>query len=373
MQDNRELNAEENYPTFRDLINLPVISQMSSIKDVAEMARVSIATVSRYINSPDQVRAPTAKRVQEAIEKTGYKTNSLARNFRMGRTQQIMVVLPSVGIPFYGPIMEGVRKVADSVGYHILVMETAFNSVEFDDFTRLVMSKQTDGIILLSTLSPFKEPDIADGIRPPIVLGLESISAELSRFPCVCIDNEAAARDATQYLIGLGHRNIGFLHGNIGFKYGPPTPDSELTRARAVGFRNAMSARSIPVNEDWVIKAPMSVEGGRQAARQLLARDSRPTAVFCANDEMALGAMFEIKKAGLRVPEDISVVGFDNMLYGEISDPPLTTIEQPAGKIGEHSMRLLLKLIAGEADVGNVEIIPHRLVERQSCRGLKTK
>jgi LacI family repressor for deo operon, udp, cdd, tsx, nupC, and nupG len=317
--------------------------------------------VSRYINSPDRVRAPTAKRVKEAIEITGYKPNSLARNFRMGKTQQVMVVLPSIGIPFYGPIVEGVRKVADSVGYHILVMETAFNSVEFDDFTRLVMSKQTDGIILLSTLSPFKDPDSAsNGVRPPIVLGLESISAELSHFPCVCIDNEAAARDATRYLIGLGHRHIGFLHGL-------PNPGPEMTKARAAGFRKAMAAQAIPVNEDWVIKAPITVAGGRQAAQQLLARGSRPTAVFCANDEMALGAMFEFKKAGLRVPEDMSVMGFDNMLYGEISDPPLTTIEQPADKIGEYSMRRLLLLIAGETGGDNMEIIPHRLIERQSC------
>ena len=334
---------------------------MSSIKDVAKIARVSIATVSRYVNSPDSVRAPTAKRVKEAIKKTGYETNSLARNFRMGKTHQIMVVLPSIGIPFYGPIVEGVRKVADSVGYHILVMETAFNSVEFDDFSRMVMSKQTDGIILLSTLSPFKEPNItANKSHPPIVLGLESISTELSHFPCVCIDNEAAARDATQYLIGLGHRRIGFLHGS-------PNTGSELTKARAVGFRNAMAANDIPVNEDWVIKAPITVEGGRQAARQLSNMGSRPTAIFCANDEMALGAMFEIKKAGLRVPEDISVMGFDNMLYGEISDPPLSTIEQPADKIGEYSMRRLLKLIAGETGGGSMEIIPHRLIERQSC------
>jgi LacI family repressor for deo operon, udp, cdd, tsx, nupC, and nupG len=340
---------------------------MSSIKDVAQMARVSIATVSRYINSPDRVRAPTAKRVKEAIEVTGYKANSLARNFRMGKTQQVMVVLPSIGIPFYGPIVAGVRRVADSVGYHILVMETAFNSVEFDDFTRLVISKQTDGIILLSTLSPFKEVSIAtNGIRPPIVLGLESISAELSHFPCVCIDNEAAARDATQYLIGLGHRNISFLQGS-------PNPGSELTKARAVGFRKAMAANDILVNEDWVIKVPINVEGGRQAAKQLLTHGSTPTAVFCANDEMALGAMFEFKKAGLRVPEDISVMGFDNMLYGEISAPPLTTVEQPADKIGEYSMRRLLKLIAGEPVGNNMEIIPHRLIERQSCTAPRAK
>jgi LacI family transcriptional regulator, repressor for deo operon, udp, cdd, tsx, nupC, and nupG len=340
---------------------------MISIKDVAEMAGVSIATVSRYVNSPDQVRAPTAKRVEEAIRKTGYETNSLARNFRTGRTQQIMVVLPSVGIPFYGPILEGIREIADTAGYHILVMETAYNSVEYDDFSKMVMSKQTDGIILLSTLSPFKEPNVSSGNHPPIVLGLESIATELSHFPCVCIDNEAAAHDATQYLISLGHRDIGCLNGGIGFVYDLRNPESELTKARANGFRKAMAAGNIPIKEEWVTKAPMSVKGGRLATKQLLAQTSRPTALFCANDEMALGAIFEIKQAGLRVPEDISVIGLDNMHYGEISDPPLSTIEQPAHKIGEQCMKRLLKLIAGEAVEDNLEIIPHFLVKRESC------
>lgn len=344
---------------------------MSSIKDVAELAGVSIATVSRYVNSPEQLRGPTAKKVEQAIKQTGYERNSLARNFRTGKTQQIMVVLPTIGAPFYGPIVEGVRKVAVAFGYHILVMETAHNSAEFDDFTKLVMRKQTDGIILLSTLSPFKEPNIpTSGVHPPIVLGLENIAAEQSLYPCVCIDNEAAARDATQYLIDLGHRDIGFLYGNIGFLSDTPYPESPSTKARASGFYNTMAANNIPVNEDWVIKASMLAEGGRRAAQQLLAKSPRPSAIFCANDEIALGALYEIKKAGLRVPEDISIVGLDNIRYSEICDPPLTTVEQPALQIGEHSMRRLLKLIAGESDGPNMEILPHRLVERQSCRAL---
>jgi len=276
--------------------------------------------------------------------------------------------LPAIGAPFYGPILEGVRKVADSVGYHILVKETANNMVEFDDFSKLVMSKQVDGIILLTAMSPFSEPNFhPNHVHPPIVIGLESITTELSHFPCVCIDNERAARDATDYLIGLGHRNIGFFHGKIGFMLGMPNPDCEWTKARAEGFRAAMSAKNLPVNEDWVIQAPMGSAGGREAAKKILALDNKPTAIFCANDELALGAMFEIKRAGLRIPEDISIIGLDNTIYSEISDPPLTTIEQPAENIGERSMLRLLKLIAGETGGDNTEILPHRLVERESC------
>jgi LacI family repressor for deo operon, udp, cdd, tsx, nupC, and nupG len=201
-------------------------------------------------------------------------------------------------------------------------------------------------------------------------LGLENIAPEQSQYPCVCIDNEAAARDATQHLIDLGHRDIGFLYGNIGFLYDSPYPESPSTKARAAGFYNAMAANQLAVNEDWVTKGPMSVEGGRRSAQQLLSKDSKPSAIFCANDEIALGALFEIKKAGLRVPEDISMIGLDNIRYSEISDPPLTTIEQPAVQIGEYSMRRLLKLIGGDSSGSNVEILPHRLVERQSCKKL---
>jgi LacI family transcriptional regulator, repressor for deo operon, udp, cdd, tsx, nupC, and nupG len=342
---------------------------MSSIKDVAKMAGVSIATVSRYVNSPNQVRPHTAVRVEAAIKTIGYKANSLARNFRMGRTQQIMVVLPSIGIPFYGPILEGVRRVADSVGYHILVMETAFNSSGFDDFSKLLLSKQTDGIILLSTLSPFKEPNaLSNQSHPPIVLGLESVSAELAHFPCVCIDNEVAAHDAVQYLIKLGHRDIGLLGAGAGVTHSlDPEFESELAKVRSNGYRAAMSAHGLNVNEDWVIKAPISLNGGRIAAKRLLQLKNKPTAVFCINDEMALAALFEFKQAGLRVPQDISIIGLDNMCYSEISDPPLTTIEQPAEQIGEKSMRRLLKLIAGDTSGEAMEVLPHRFIERKSC------
>ena len=348
---------------------------MSSIKDVARLAGVSIATVSRYVNTPEQVRAPTAKRVEAAIRKTGYETNWLARNIRTGKTRQIIVVLPSIGIPFYGPILKGVRKVADAAKYHIQIMETAYNSVVFDDFTRLILSKQADGIVLLSSLSPFedKDPDLNVAL-PPIVLGLEDISAKMSHLPSVCIDNEAAARSATEYLIGLGHRDIGFLNG-VYTKIIATGSNSSLrkhvTDERAAGFRSAMKKKKVPVREDWVIETRLSIDGGRQAAKQLLAMDSIPTALFCANDEMALGAMFEIKKAGLKIPDDISIVGFDNMCYGEISDPPLTTVEQPAERIGERSMERLLSIIEGHDQQQNNEFLPHSLIKRDSCAAPK--
>ncbi len=334
---------------------------MNSIKDVARLAGVSIATVSRYLNNPEQVRDKTARKVAQAIADTGYSPNRLAQNFRNGRTKQIMVAVPSIGIPFFELIMRGVRRVAAETGYHILVMETHSHTHDFDDFSRLVMTKQTDGIILLSTLSPFEEPILdTEGGHPPIILGLENLSPELSNFPCVRIDNRLAAREATELLIHLGHRDIAFM-------YGKQTANSALTQPREQGFRDALDAAGLRFRAEWFIDGKLTIRGGRDATRQLLAAKTRPTALFCANDEMAMGALHELKQAGLSIPRDISVIGFDDMQFSEVADPPLTTVAQPAEEIGERSMKRLLAIIDGNAPAKGADVIPHRLVMRKSA------
>lgn len=337
---------------------------MKSIKDVAELAGVSIATVSRYLNAPEQVRSKTAERVAKAIAATGYAPNNLARNFRLGRTQQIMVVIPSVGVPFFEPVMSGIRKEAEAANYHLLVMESGNIDRDFDEFSRMVMSKQCDGILLLSTFSPFEDPNInASEGHPPIVLCLENIAPELANFPSVRIDNFKAAQDVVNYLYHLGHRDIALM-------YGAPHPGSQLTMERKRGFCETMQSLGLEVRAGWLQDDDLSLDGGRRALREVL-KAGRPTAVFCANDELALGAIFEIKQQGLRVPEDISVVGFDNMRFTEVCDPPLTTVEQPAEAIGQRAMQRLLLSIEGREDNAGVEILEHRLVERASVAKLR--
>lgn len=334
-----------------------------SIKDVAKIAGVSIATVSRYLNSPEAVREKTRKKVQEAIRQTGYAPNTLARNFRRGKTSLVVVVLPSVGDPFFAGVMRGIWRVADEEGYSILIRETQFNTHEFDEYSDIVFSKQADGIVLLATISPFMADRAEligkkDGGRiPPIVIGCETVAPQLSHFPSVRVDNARAAAEATGHLIGLGHRRIAFISG---------LASSLLTRDREEGYRRAMADAGLPVSDDWVVEGRQTLEGAREAAGRLLAQSPRPTAIFCANDEMAMGAMHEIRRAGLRIPEDISVVGFDDIRYAEILDPPLTTIAQPTEEIGEHTMRRLCRAIEG-GDIGaEPEIVPHRLVVRES-------
>jgi LacI family repressor for deo operon, udp, cdd, tsx, nupC, and nupG len=332
-----------------------------SIRDVAKIAGVSIATVSRCINQPERVREVTREKVQAAILDTGFSPNTLAQSFRRGKSHVIMVVLPSVGDPFFTEVMKGVRSVASSHGYSLLINETQFNTMTADQIGSMVVSRQADGIVLLASMSPFGTRVLSSESHRalPIVIGCETISPELARFPGVHIDNVSAARQATRYLLELGHRKIAFIYGH---------DTSLLTRDRESGYREAMRKAGILIEEGWVLEGKMTIDGAIDATRALLDHSNRPTAIFCANDEMAMGCVHAIKAAGLRVPEDLSVVGFDDVRYAQIFDPPLTTVRQPAEEIGRRVMqRLLLEIEAGRGPSAETEIVAHELVIRESA------
>lgn len=331
-----------------------------SIKEVAKMAGVSIATVSRCVNNPEKVKEKTRLIVQDAILKTGYSPNTLAQSFRRGRTHMIMVVLPSVGDPFFTEVMHGIRTAAKAKDYSIMINETQFNTMTADEIGAMVVSRQADGIILLASMSPFgtKVLSAKSHRMLPIVIGCETISPELSGFPSVHIDNVAAALDATNYLIAQGHTRIAMIYGS---------KTSLLTKDREFGYRGAMHKSKLPIEDGWVVEGKLSIDGAVKATRKLLNLAHRPTAIFCANDEMAIGCMHEIRSAGLSVPRDVSVIGFDDIRYAEVANPPLTTISQPAEEIGERVMYRLCKAIDTEADDDpQPEIVAHKLIVRQS-------
>ena len=331
-----------------------------SIKEVAKIADVSIATVSRCINNPEKVTERTRLKVQAAIQETGYSPNTLAQSFRRGRTNLVMVVLPSIGDPFFTAVMRGIRTAAKAKGYSVLIEETQLNTMTADEIGAMLVSKQTDGIILLASMSPFGTEILSakSQRRIPIVIGCETVSPELVEFPSVHIDNIAAAKEATNYLVSQGHERIGMICGQV---------SSLLTKDREYGYRAAMKQAGLPIAEGWVVEGQLTIAGARKATRELINNNRRPTAIFCANDEMAIGCLHEAKSAGLRVPDDISVIGFDDIRYAEVTDPPLTTISQPAEEIGERVMyRLCRRIDDGKHENSEAEIVPHKLVIRQS-------
>ena len=337
-----------------------VARSVISIKEVAKLAGVSIATVSRCINNPETVRERTRLKVQDAIRRTGYSPNTLAQSFRRGRTNIVMVVLPSVGDPFFTMVMQGIRTAAKVKGYSIIIEDTQFNTMTADEIGALVVSRQTDGIILLASMSPFgtKVLSARSHRALPIVIGCETVSPELSSFPSVHIDNVAAAKEVTNYLIQKGHRRIAMICGQ---------ETSLLTKDREFGYRGAMNQAKLAIEDGWVVDGRLSLDGAMRATRKLLNHAHQPTAIFCANDEMAIGCLHAIKAAGLNVPQDISVVGFDDIRYAEVADPPLTTVSQPAEEIGERVMYRLYREIEQQHS-GDVkpEIVPHKLIIRQS-------
>lgn len=331
-----------------------------SIKEVARLAGVSIATVSRCLNNPEKVTEKTRRKVQQAVLDTGYSPNTLAQSFRRGRTNLVMVVLPSVGDPFFTDVIRGIRTASRAKGYSIVIEETQLNALTADEIGALLVSKQTDGILLLASTSPFGTEirSASSQRRLPIVIGCETVAPELSAFASVHIDNVAAAKEATAYLVSQGHRRIAMISGQ---------KTSLLTKDREDGYRAAMREAGATVHDGWVVAGELTIDGARRATRKLLNHELRPTAIFCANDEMAIGSLHEAKAAGLAVPEQLSIVGFDDMRYAEVSDPPLTTIAQPAEEIGERAMYKLCREIEdGKSSTTEPEIVPYKLIIRRS-------
>jgi len=331
-----------------------------SIRQVAELSGVSIATVSRCLNNPERVSPHTRERVQAAILATGYSPNSLAQSFRRGHTNIIMVVLPSVGDPFFTGVMRGIRDELEPQGYSIIISETAFNTLTADEVGAMLVSRQADGIILLASVFPYGPEVLSQARRnaQPIVIGCETLSPALSSLPSVHIDNTAAASDATRHLLSLGHRRIAFMTGKT---------TSPLTRDREAGYRAAMAGAGVVIDEAWVVEGGMSIEGAVAATGTLLAAARPPTAIFCANDEMALACLHALRQSGIQVPGKVSVMGFDDTRYAAISQPPLTTMAQPAIEIGRQvALRLLSAIDAPATTRHEAVIVPHHLVIRES-------
>ena len=330
-----------------------------TIVEVARLAGVSITTVSRCLNDPDKVGKKTLARVRKVIDEIHFSPNSLAQNFRRGKTTIILVVVHEIGSWLFSEILEGIRLVLDG-RYSLVLTESRPEVSESRNFVDMLVAKQVEGVILLCSVLPFSKKliEISKSRPLPIVIGLEPLSDELNTLPSVHIDNYQAAREATEYLLGLGHTDLVFVSG----------PESSfVTRDRELGFCDALKAAGIPTDDALVVHSDLTVNGGTQAANDILSRARRPSAVFCANDDMALGLMSVAAQKGIRIPDALSVMGFDDMRYAAISNPPLSTVSQPARDIGINAARRLLRAI-DTPDEGErqVEIMPHRLVIRQS-------
>ena len=331
-------------------------TRATSIRQVARQAGVSIATVSRALTTPDKVSDKTLKKVLAQVERSRYKPNLLARNFRSKRAYAVVVLVPNIANPFFAEIIRGIEQVAQQHGYAVLLGDTEGREDREDYYVGLVETRQADGLIQLHP----RLPKAARGAHGTLDIPLVNACEYIEDAPCprVGIDNVAAAREMTSYLLGLGHRRIGVILG----------PDSSpLTSDRLKGYRLALRAAKVPLDDTLIAQGDFSMSSGRSAASQLFAAAKPPTAVFCFNDEMALGAIRWLKSTGRGVPQDVSVVGFDDIEFASFCDPPLTTIEQPTHEIGNKAMSLLFDMLSGGKPPPDMHALPTKLIVRDSA------
>ncbi|QIB35986.1 LacI family DNA-binding transcriptional regulator [Ancylobacter pratisalsi] len=318
------------------------------LADVARLAGVSTATVSRVLSNPDMVSRQAREVVEDAIRATGYRLNHAARNLRHRRTGGVVALVPDLSNPFFSQILAGMSAVLAPASYNLLVADTRAMSAE--SILSYAEPSRADGLIVLDGGLPLERFER----HVPLVLACEWIPG-LSA-PRVKIDNRAAAALAVAHLVELGHRRIGHVAG---------PPENVLTQARLAGLKQALEARGLPA--PLVLAGDFSLDSGRRAGAQWLAlpEDERPGAMFFASDAMACGFIGEVQHRGFSVPNDVSVMGFDDIELVAHMTPALSTIRQPRDAIGRRAASLLLDLIGG-TDTAEDVILPVELVIRAS-------
>ncbi len=335
---------------------------MPTINDVAAHAKVSASTVSHVINGTRFVEPETKHRVQAAIEALGYRPNSLARSLRRRQTSTIGLLVPDNSNPFFADVARVIEDAGFAEGYSVILCNSDLSEVKQAAYIDVLLSKQVDGVLLISSGSRSGPVQQILEANVPVVV----VDRDLGDLPVdqVLVDNHQGGWLAGQYLVKLGHRRIGCLAG----------PDAITPSAgRIEGFRHALRQAGSELRPEAVVHGDGRYEGGAAAMHELLQRDLGLTAVFAFNDLMAIGALSTLRRARIRVPEDLSIIGFDNIFHAPAMIPALTTIAQPIAELGQVSVRLLLERIK-QHDVPTSRIIlPTTLVERESCRAITTQ
>lgn len=329
---------------------------MANIQQVAKQAGVSVATVSRVLNGKDKVTAKTKQKVEEAIQYLNYEPSMLGRNLRNSESRIVLILIPSISNPFYFEIIKGIENMALSQNYSILLCETDSKPEKEEIYFDLVRKKMADGIISM---------DPAVNVETLKELAENHAIIQCSEYgggigiPYVTIDSEEASYRAVKHLIQIGHRKIALMNSDEKFLY---------ARERRMGYERALQEHGIPLRGEHIFYTQeLGFEEGQQAMKKILQLQNRPTAVFAVSDLLAIGALKEINAAGLRVPEDMAVVGFDKIDFSNMTNPALTTVAQPMYKMGTIAARMLIEKIQGK-NVDSV-VLGHELVIRESTTG----
>lgn len=329
--------------------------------DVARAAGVSQSLVSRVLNGDEAISVPdeTRERVLRVINELDYVPNSGARGLRKGRTSTVALVIPDITNPFYPELERGIQDVAERRGYDVITYNTDGLVDKERNSLRLLRQGRVDGAVITTFhLSVEDLAPLAAMGTPVVLLGRWPTEADGQPIDSVFIDNVAAARTAVSRLIQAGHRRIGMLAGR---------PGSAMADERVAGYRQALADFAIAWDDDLVEVGDFEEAGGERATERLLTSSPRPSAIFAANDLMALGAVTVLRRRGLRIPDDVALIGFDDIPEARRVTPPLTTVSQFQKRLGQRAAELLLERIEGDGPAhGRSQECPYQLVARAS-------
>ncbi len=324
--------------------------------DVARMAGVSSATVSYVVNNgPRPVSPETRARVLDAIDKLGYRPNAVARNLRRQRTTTLGLILPDAQNPFFAEVARGIESVALEHGYVVIQCHSDFSAARELQFVETLYGERIAGVLWFPTSGDAGPANRLAEYRVPLVV-IDRLGPGIHA-PSVVADNFHGAYLATRHLIDLGHRRIGCI---------ARPSDLSHSEQRIRGYLQALQDGGIAPDEDLIVRSGYRPEAGRVAALELLRRSPAPTAIFAYNDFMAIGALRAAYERRLRVPEDLAVVGFDNIPQAALTCPALTTVSQAKTELGRQAARLLLDMIDGRTPETNQIVLGVELVIRES-------
>jgi DNA-binding LacI/PurR family transcriptional regulator len=333
------------------------ILRQPSIKDIARIARVSHPTVSRALQNSPLVNPKTAERIRKIASESGYRASAVARGLVTRRTRTVGLVVTTVADPFASEVVCGIEQTASDHGYCVFLADSNADPERERKVVQAFAERRVDGIIVTSSRVGALYLPLLSEMMVPIVLVNDQYPGAFVH--SVMIGNLEGSRAAAKHLVGLGHTRIAYLGDQFGYQ-----SDVE----RFAGYKEALDEAGIPFLPEFAVHGDGKPEAAMQAMDKLLALAHPPTAICCYNDMSALGAMQSIRLHGLRVPEDISVAGFDDLFFASYTQPPLTTVRQPMRRMGQLAMENLFKLMSGEESVVKVKVEAELIVRESTAR-----
>lgn len=332
------------------------------IKDIAREAGVSTATVSHVINKTKYVTDETRERVQQAIKKFNYHPNAHAQMLALGKSKIIGLLVSDISNPFFPEIIKSVEAAVFEKGYNLILLNTNYDAERAVEYVHRLIQMKVAGILLMT--AEFDQALIDEAKRKKTSIVFHDLGVVGEKMSNVILDYAVGIEEAVQHLVSLGHKNIAHIAGSHEIHSG---------RVREQAFIDAMNKHFPKGKPPKIYEGDFRFDGGRRAAHQMLQEKDVPTAVVVANDMMALGAMQEFRAAGLNVPQDISIVGFDDIAFAALAEPPLTTVCSPRVEIGRRAVEALMLTIDHPHQQGMEVRIPTYLLKRNSTAPPRNK